>query len=67
MLWFTIFPCCLNNRLTMETFAAANRSSLSEGIILSLRRKLDDGFEKPLLHTVQSAGYRIADIEQPPA
>ena len=22
---------------------------------------------KPLLHTVQSAGYRIADIEQPPA
>ena len=25
-----------------------------------LRRKLDDGFEKPLLHTVRGAGYMLA-------
>lgn len=26
-----------------------------------LRRKLDDGFDKPLLHTVRGAGYMLAD------
>ncbi|MEO5773088.1 MAG: response regulator transcription factor [Sphingomicrobium sp.] len=26
-----------------------------------LRRKLDDGFEKPMLHTVRGAGYMLAD------
>ena len=25
-----------------------------------LRRKLEDGFEKPLLHTVRGAGYMLA-------
>jgi two-component system, OmpR family, response regulator len=25
-----------------------------------LRRKLDEGFEKPLLHTVRGAGYMLA-------
>ena len=35
--------------------------------LYNLRKTIDKPFEKPLLHTVQSAGYRIADIEQPPA
>jgi len=26
-----------------------------------LRRKLDEGFEKPLLHTVRGVGYRFRD------
>ena len=26
-----------------------------------LRRKLDEGFERPLLHTVSGAGYMLAD------
>ena len=33
----------------------------------NLRKVIDKPFDKQLLHTVQSAGYRIADIEQPPA
>ena len=35
--------------------------------LYNLRKTIDKPFDKPLLHTVQSAGYRIADIEQPPA
>ena len=35
--------------------------------LYNLRKVIDKPFDKPLLHTVQSAGYRIADIEQPPA
>ena len=35
--------------------------------LYNLRKVIDKPFEKQLLHTVQSAGYRIADIEQPPA
>ncbi|MCW5581292.1 MAG: DNA-binding response regulator, partial [Luteimonas sp.] len=31
------------------------------------RKIIDKPFDKPLLHTVQSAGYRIADIEQSPS
>jgi len=34
--------------------------------LYNLRKTIDKPYEKPLLHTVQSAGYRIADIEQPP-
>ena len=30
--------------------------------LYNLRRVIDRGFENPLLHTVQSAGYRIADL-----
>ena len=32
--------------------------------LYNLRKVIDKPFEKQLLHTVQSAGYRIADIEQ---
>ncbi len=35
--------------------------------LYNLRKVIDKPFDKQLLHTVQSAGYRIADIEQPPA
>ena len=35
--------------------------------LYNLRKALDRGFDKPLLHTVQSAGYRIADLGAPPA
>src|SRR3546814_8801979 len=34
--------------------------------LYNLRKTIDKPYDKPLLHTVQSAGYRIADIEQPP-
>ena len=30
--------------------------------LYNLRKVIDKPFDKPLLHTVQSAGYRIADI-----
>ncbi len=32
-----------------------------------VRKVIDKPFERPLLHTVQSAGYRVADIAQPVA
>ncbi len=35
--------------------------------LYNLRKVIDKPFDKQLLHTVKSAGYRIADIEQPPA
>ena len=35
--------------------------------LYNLRKIIDKPFDKPLLHTVQSAGYRIADIDQSPA
>ncbi len=35
--------------------------------LYNLRKIIDKPFDKPLLHTVQSAGYRIADIEQSPS
>lgn len=35
--------------------------------LYNLRKVMDKPFDKQLLHTVQSAGYRIADIDQPPA
>ena len=35
--------------------------------LYNLRKTLDRGFDQPLLHTVQSAGYRIADLGVPPA
>src|SRR5690554_1447658 len=35
--------------------------------LYNLRKTIDKPFDRPLLHTVQSAGYRIADIEQSPA
>jgi DNA-binding response OmpR family regulator len=35
--------------------------------LYNLRKTIDKPYEKPLLHTVQSAGYRIADIAQPMA
>src|SRR5436190_12232607 len=38
-------------------------TSLIDTHISRLRRKIDDGFEKPLLHTVRGSGYRLS--EQP--
>jgi DNA-binding response OmpR family regulator len=35
--------------------------------LYNLRKTVDRPFAKQLLHTVQTAGYRIADIEQSPA
>jgi len=35
--------------------------------LYNLRKTIDRPFAKQLLHTVQTAGYRIADIEQSPA
>jgi DNA-binding response OmpR family regulator len=34
--------------------------------LYNLRKTIDKPFDKQLLHTVQSAGYRVADISQPP-
>lgn len=34
--------------------------------LYNLRKTIDRDFDKPLLHTVQSAGYRIADLTAPP-
>ncbi|MEO5596966.1 MAG: response regulator transcription factor [Lysobacteraceae bacterium] len=34
--------------------------------LYNLRKAIDRDFDKPLLHTVQSAGYRIADLDAPP-
>jgi len=34
--------------------------------LYNLRKTIDRDFDKPLLHTVQSAGYRIADLSAPP-
>ncbi len=33
--------------------------------LYNLRKHIDKGFDRPLLHTVQSAGYRLADIDAP--
>ncbi len=33
--------------------------------LYNLRKVIDKPFDRPLLHTVQSAGYRVADIAQP--
>jgi len=35
--------------------------------LYNLRKVIDRPFQKPLLHTVQTAGYRIADLEVAPA
>jgi DNA-binding response OmpR family regulator len=35
--------------------------------LYNLRKVVDRPFDKPLLHTVQTAGYRIADLDQTPA
>ena len=35
--------------------------------LYNLRKAIDRPFEKQLLHTVQTAGYRIADLENAPA
>ena len=35
--------------------------------LYNLRKAIDRPFDKPLLHTVQTAGYRIADLDHVPA
>jgi two-component system OmpR family response regulator len=36
-------------------------TSLIDTHISRLRRKIDDGFDKPLLHTVRGTGYRLSE------
>lgn len=36
-------------------------TSLIDTHISRLRKKVDDGFDKPLLHTVRGSGYRLSD------
>jgi two-component system OmpR family response regulator len=36
-------------------------TSLIDTHVSRLRRKIDQGFEKPLLHTVRGAGYRLSE------
>jgi len=36
-------------------------TSLIDTHISRLRRKIDDGFDKPLLHTVRGSGYRLSE------
>jgi DNA-binding response OmpR family regulator len=35
--------------------------------LYNLRKSIDRPFDRPLLHTVQTAGYRIADLDHAPA
>ena len=35
--------------------------------LYNLRKSIDRPFDKPLLHTVQTAGYRIADLDTAPS
>ena len=37
------------------------RTSVVETHISRLRKSLETGFDKPLLHTVRGAGYRLAE------
>ena len=39
-----------------------SETNVVEVAVRRLRSKLDQPFERPLLHTVQSAGYRVADL-----
>ena len=36
-------------------------TSVIDTHISRLRRKIDQGFDKPLLHTVRGAGYRLSE------
>jgi two-component system OmpR family response regulator len=36
-------------------------TSLIDTHISRLRKKIDDGFDTPLLHTVRGSGYRLSD------
>ena len=36
-------------------------TSLIDTHISRLRRKIDDGFDKPLLHTIRGTGYRLSE------
>jgi two-component system OmpR family response regulator len=36
-------------------------TSLIDTHISRLRKKIDEGFERPLLHTVRGAGFRLAE------
>jgi two-component system OmpR family response regulator len=36
-------------------------TSLIDTHISRLRKKIDEGFETPLLHTVRGSGYRLSD------
>jgi len=36
-------------------------TSLIDTHISRLRRKIDDGFDRPLLHTIRGTGYRLSE------
>jgi two-component system copper resistance phosphate regulon response regulator CusR len=36
-------------------------TNVLEVLVRRLRRKIDDGFDKPLIHTVRGAGYRLGE------
>jgi DNA-binding response OmpR family regulator len=35
--------------------------------LYNLRRVIDKPFQRPLLHTIHSAGYRLAELETEPS
>jgi DNA-binding response OmpR family regulator len=37
-----------------------NQSNIVDVYIKNLRRKIDDGFEVKLIHTIRGAGYRLS-------
>ena len=37
-------------------------TSIIDTHISRLRKKLDEGFDKPLLHTLRGVGYRLSDV-----
>jgi two-component system copper resistance phosphate regulon response regulator CusR len=37
-----------------------NQSNVVDVYIKNLRRKIDDGFEIKLIHTIRGAGYRLS-------
>ncbi len=42
------------------SYEAYSQSNIVDVYIRNLRRKVDEGFDKPLIHTVRGAGYRLS-------
>ena len=70
---FAILECLLHERgrVLSRTVIAEhvwnydnfNQSNVVDVYIRNLRRKIDDGFEQKLIHTIRGVGYRIALTE----
>jgi len=41
-------------------YDTCNESNVVDVYISNLRRKLDDGFDRKLIHTVRGAGYQVS-------